>query len=76
VTAGTGDCDAVVFFREGGHVTCSDFGFVFVEVQFAEVGMEREVFDLAFFEVFRIIRLHMSDRTTPNNMWHGTTGRG
>lgn len=57
MAAGTGDFDAVVFFREGGHVTCSGFGFVFLEVEFAEVGMEGEVFDFALFKVFRIVWL-------------------
>jgi hypothetical protein len=48
VTGWTGDFDAVVFFGEGGDVRGA-LVFVFLEVEFAEVGMEGEVFDFTVF---------------------------
>jgi len=44
----TGDFDAVVFFGEGGDVRGA-LVFVFLEVEFAKVGMEGEVFDFTVF---------------------------
>jgi hypothetical protein len=53
---GTGDGDAVVFFGEGGEVRGASV-FVFLKVEFAEVGVEGEMFYLAFFEVFGVVWL-------------------
>jgi hypothetical protein len=59
VSTWTRNTNSIVFFGERGYITCSRFWFIFLKVEFAEVGVKGKMFDFTVFEVFLVIWLSL-----------------